>query len=468
MSTQAPNLQLPQRQAQASRSARPAGLVLVYVLLLVIVGLQAWLLFKPAAAPPAEAATSQSTTDADAERELAMKLEDRNLPVASANAWGRYLAAATLDAVEEGRIRYRVGKLLQQAERYEQAVAEFYRAEQMLGGQAGDLSQRITVHVRECMTKLGQYSDLSREMADRASTSEDDTSLQGRQVVAEIGDEKITVADFDRMLTEQVEQIIATQVGISQEQAQEIRRQAHAQFTDPQARAQQLQQFVASRVLAEEARQQGLQQSPAFKRQMSEFADRLLATRLMLDEVGRRATVTPQDVERYYRANLEAYAEPTQVRIAHILCDSEETARDVIAEANAGEAFGELAQARSLDEDSKETGGVLEQRVVEAGDYVPGVGRNPELHAAVMAGVVNSVLPKPYQSDKGWHVIKIVDREEGRQLPLDEVRDQVESDVRTERRAEVTQQFLSELFEEKGVRFYPQAFAAGGSGEDEN
>lgn len=439
----------------------------LYILLLVVVGMQIWLLVRPTSAagtttpgPPA--------INVDAQRDLAMKLEDRNLPEASAQAWEQYLTAASLAPADEGKIRYRIGKLLQQAERYEDAVAEYYRAEQLLSDQAGDLSQRITVNVRECMSKLGQYSDLSREMAARSSMSDDSASLQGRQVVAEIGDEKITVADFDRMLTEQVEQMIATQVGISPEQAQEIRRQAHAQFADPQAKAQQLQQFVATRVLAEEARKQGLQQTPAFQRQMSEFADRLLASRLMLDEIAARATVTPQDVERYYKANLEAYTEPTHVRIAHILCDSEATARQVIAKANAGEAFGELAQTYSLDKDSKEMGGVVEQRVVEVGDYVPGVGNNPELHAAIVKGVVGSVLPTPYESDEGWHVVKIVEREQGRQLPLEDVREEVEADVRTDRRAEVTQQFLGELFEARRVKFYPQAFAAGGSGTNES
>lgn len=465
MTTQSPNLQLPQRQASLNRG-RTASLALVYFLLLSVLGLQAWSLVVGRAEPIRSGAAPHSA-DADAARTLAMKLEDRNLPQAATDAWDRYLAAAGLEPSAEGKIRYRMGKLKQQAEAYQDAVGEFYRSEQLLGNEAGDLSPKIAARVRECMLKLGQYADLSREMAARASMGDEETPLQGRQVVAEIGDEKITVAGFDRMVTEQIEQLIAMQVGISDEEAEAIRRQAHAQFSDPQAKAQQLQQFVASRVLAAEARQRGLHKLAAFRRQVADSTDRLLATRLMLDEVGRRATVTPQDVERYYQANKEQYAEPRRVSIAHILCDSQESARDMITSGSGAVDFDDLAKEFSLDEATKEHGGVIPQPVSEGGDYVPGVGRNADLHAAVMAAAADTVLAVPYQSDRGWHAVKVISRSERRETTLDEVRDQVEGDVRQARREEVSQQYLEELFEAKGVKFYPAAFAVGGSTERE-
>ena len=469
MTTQSPNLQVPQRGAAAGRSGRTASLALVYVLLVVVAGLQVWSMLggRPA---PIESALGSASGDADAERALALKLEDRNLPQAAIDAWERYIAAAGLDETAEGKIRYRVAKLHQQAKRYQEAVGEYYRAEQLLGDEAGDLSQKMATRVRECLMKLGQYSDLSREMAARAGVSDDDTPLQGRQVVAQIGDEKITVADFDRMLTEQIEQLMAMQVGISDEEADAARRRAHAGFADPQAKAQQLQQFIATRVLAQEARRQGLHESPAFRRQLTDSADRLLAARLMLDEIGRRAMVTPEDAERYYQANKHLYAEPARVSIAHILCDSEQAAREVISKTSDGAYFGELANEYSLDADTKGNGGVIATRVAQEGDYVPGFGRSAELHAAVMAAATNTVLAIPYKSDRGWHVVKVVDRLERKQLSLDEVREEVEQDVRTDRREEVSRQYLRELFEAEGVKFYPAAFAAGGgeeSGADE-
>jgi len=465
-STTTPNLQVPQHEGRAERSGGGPKLAWVYLFLIAIVGLQVWSLTKGGTVAGGPTTSVNPAGDAEAEQKLAMKLEDRNLPEAAVSAWERYLALAQVDAEAEGNIRYRMGKLQQQAERFEDAVAEYYRAEALLGDQAGDLSQKIAVRVRECMRKMGKYSDLSREMAERANVEGEagGQDLPGRQVVAEIGDEKITVADFDRMLTEQIEQMVAMRVGMDDEQAEEMRQQAHAQFADPQAKVKQLQEFVGSRVLAEEARKQGLDEPAAFRRQIMDFADRLLAARLMVEEVGRRASVTPQDVERYYKANVAAYTEPTQVRIAHVQCASKEKADEVLAKAQAGEDFGELAKTYSADESTKEKGGVLEQRVAEAGDFVPGVGRDAELHAAVMGAADGAVLARAYKSDKGWHVVKVVGRDEGRVLPFDEVREEVAQDVASERRQEVTQQYVKELLEANRVKFYPQAFAGGSGG----
>ncbi len=460
-----PNLQLPQRSALSRSGGGRAKLGPVYFLLLAVLGIQVWTVLDDRSGS-AETVDRENPVEADSQRTLAMTLEDRNLPAAAVDAWERYITQAGLSGPEEGKIRFRMAKLKQNAEHFEQALGEYYRAEQLLGDEAGDLSQKIAVRVRECLMKLGQYADLSREMSARAGGSQDGESLEGRQVVAQIGEEKLTVADFDRMLTEQIEQLITMQVGISDAEADAIRRQAHARFADPKAKVDQLQQFVASRVLAAEARKRGLDKTEAFRRQVADSMDRLLATSLMLDEVSRRATVTPQDVDRYYKANKDSYADPARVSIAHILCDSEETAQATIVRANDGDPFDELAREDSLDKTTGSNGGVIPQEVVEGVPTVPQIGRMADLHAAIMAAPAGTVLATPYKSERGWHVVKVIKRTERRVKPFEEVRDAVERDVRAARRQEVSQQFLEELFEANSVKLYPAAFAPNGTQED--
>lgn len=465
--TPTPNLQVPQRTTAVRRSG---GGGLASVLLLCVIGLQVWSMLRDGGSSANVSVEAAAAAPAADERALAMKLEDRNLPDAAVDAWEKHLAQVSLEARDEAAIRYRMGKLLQQGQRYQEAVGTFYRAEQLLGEDGGDLNRQITIRVRECLSKLGQYSDLSREMAARAEVSDDDTSLKGRQVVAEIGDEKIRVSDFDRMLTEQIEQMVAMQGGVSDADAAQMRRQAHARYADPQARVEQLQQFVASRILADEARKQGLEDSPAFRRQLVESAERLLASRLLIDEVGKRGTVTPQDVDRFYAANVDRYAEPTTASIAHVLCATEEEAREVIEAARSGGDFAELARTRSLDTQTKSDGGALRRPVTDGRDFVPGIGQDAAAYAAIMAAARGSVLVEPYKSDAGWHVVKVTDRTERLEKSFDDVRDLVERDARAARREEATQQYIRELFEVRGVKFYPQAFVGeetGGSSSNE-
>ena len=115
MTTQSPNLQLPQRRMSPGHGGRSTNLALAYFLLLSVLGLQIWSLVVERS-EPARASVVASSGEDKPERVLAMKLEDRNLPVAAIDAWERYLAAADLDPSAEGKIRYRIGKLKQQAE----------------------------------------------------------------------------------------------------------------------------------------------------------------------------------------------------------------------------------------------------------------------------------------------------------------------------------------------------------------
>ena len=81
------------------------------------------------------------------------------------------------------------------------------------------------------------------------------------------------------------------------------------------------------------------------------------------------------------------------------------------------------------------------------------------------------MLPQPFKSNWGWHVVKVRDRRDRRESSLDEVADQVRRDVTWARRGEVTEQYIQELLDARKVKFYPRAFvesgADDGSHEDE-
>ena len=461
-----PKLDLPQYTPARAAANRTVTGGLTVVLIVGVLVLQVWTMYR-SPAQTQQVSPSANASDPDLEKRMAMKLEERNLSGPAIEAWQRYLVAARPVAAEAGKIYYRIGRLHQQAEQYDDAVADFYRAEALLGDQAGDLAQKITMRVRECLQRRGQYIDLSRELAER-SEADGSTQPANLPIVAEIGGGKITTAEFDHMLTEQIDQAVAMNPGISADQADELRKQAAARLADPSAKIQQLQQIVVNRVAAVEARARHLDQDTSFRRRLADLQDNLLASRLLLDEVSRRAVVTPEDIERFYKANADAYSEPTQVTIAHILVDSESRAKDLISKVHSGESFEDLAKSESLDAETRDHGGRIDQRVAEEGEYVPQVGQNSALHAAIMAAAENTVLAIPYKSDRGWHVIKIIKREPGRVLPFDEVRDEVEADARQARRQEVLRQYVQELFDKYHVKLYPQVLAAQAKGQPSN
>lgn len=452
---QAPQLRLPQRPAP--RAAGSGAAKLACVLLLVVIVLQGYALTRSHGENTHAGAESAAGAEPADLKAVAMKLEDRNLAAAGAEAWQQYLARCSLEPLERAKVLYRIGRLQAQSEQYEPAMASLYLAERLADGRDDRLSHQIAMQVSTCLKKLGRYSELTREMAARATPgAQDDADLSGRRVVAEIGQEQITLADFEAMLQAQVDAMISAQPGLPAGRADEFRKQALRQLSDPQARAQMLHQMIGTRVLAAEARQSKRDESPQYRERLVSFADDLLASMQMEEEIGRRAAVTPEDAERYYETNQDRYTEPAKVMLAHVLCPTEEEAEDVLAQAPTEVDFAELAEEYSLDEATQAKGGRLAQPVIKEADSIPGIGRHAELQNAIWAAEVPSVLDNVYQTDGGWHVVKVLERTEPRLRPYEEVKEQVERDVQAARQEEVTRQYLQELFERHEVRLHPE------------
>src|SRR5512138_1163292 len=82
----------------------------------------------------------------------------------------------------------------------------------------------------------------------------------------------------------------------------------------------------------------------------------------------RCATVSPDDVRRYYEDNEQQYSTPEQVRASHILLKTQDKddaavkkqAEDLLAKAKAGADFAKLATQYSEDEATKVKGGDLD------------------------------------------------------------------------------------------------------------
>lgn len=459
------NLEVPQAKDPPPNRGGLSGLAFVLLLILLVVNVMRFFV-----APPGTISTSRSVGDsgmpgADQIKSVAIDLENKNISAEAADLWERYLEMANLTSFEAGNVRYRVGKLRQTAGQYDKAFAQYALAEKLLGDSSPDLNQEISLRRVECLRKLGRWAEVAREMADRATIGADDSGASGQQVVAEIDGQKITVAEFDQLLSNQIEMAVNSRLGLSSEDQNALRRRAHEQFADPQIRQRELQRIVAMRVLAQEARKRDLDKSTEFRDRLQAVADSILGQTLLFEESSKRGTVTDDDVERFYRANTERYAQPAATFIAHVLCKTEAKANEVIARINAGASFDEIAKNESLDASTKGSMGILPTPVPAQGELVPMFGANAELHTAIREGEASQILQKPYASAQGWHVLKIVSHRERVEQPFEEIREQVREDTLAARNREVSEQFVKELFEAERVKLYPQALGAVGSAD---
>lgn len=194
---------------------------------------------------------------------------------------------------------------------------------------------------------------------------------------------------------------------------------------------QTFEDFLAEAGFADEA---------AFRSYLSE---NLLVQKLVA-ALREEATPSDEEVQAAFEARAEMFTRPEQVCARHILVDTEEAAQALLEDLNGGADFAELAETESTDPGSGANGGDL--GCFEQASMVEPFGEaafNAELDTPV----------GPVQTEFGYHIIEVYDRQEAGQLPLEEVRPQLEAELAQEKfGAEIER-----LRDASGVEVFPEA-----------
>jgi len=172
-------------------------------------------------------------------------------------------------------------------------------------------------------------------------------------------------------------------------------------------------QLVIGELLYREALTRNLHQDPNIQTTIA-LATRSAMAQSVIETVVKERT-TDEKVKTYYDDHKVQYARP-QVNASHILVKDEGLINEIKTKLDGGEDFSALAKAHSMDPGSKENGGSLGW--FKKADMV-----GPFAEAAFAAD--KDTVTGPVQTRFGWHIIKVDDKRD--EIPLDEVRDQIES-----------------------------------------
>ena len=145
-----------------------------------------------------------------------------------------------------------------------------------------------------------------------------------------------------------------------------------------------------------------------------------------------RIQVSAQDIQRNYEDNQQQYSTPEQVRASHILLKTEgkddatvkKQAEDLLAQVKKGADFAALASKYSEDDASKVKGGDL--------DFFPKGQMVPEFDKAAFSMKVGEISDL-VKSQFGYHIIKVTDKKPATTKSLDEVRAQIEDQIKWDR-----------------------------------
>lgn len=158
--------------------------------------------------------------------------------------------------------------------------------------------------------------------------------------------------------------------------------------------------LIEMRVAADAAKSEGIDQDDHYKRQIAFFEGQTLRSAFMEKKLA--ASVTEEAVRKAYDEQVAKLRPVEEVRIAHILVQTEQEARDIIAGLKSGADFATLARERSKDEASKLKGGDLGFAIT--GQILP------EIEAAAAPLQPGQYSETPVKSAFGFHVIRVDER----------------------------------------------------------
>jgi len=433
---------LPEKKTQSPVT----GKIVIFLLLLLLV-LGVLNMTRKLSPPAPSGSTTASELSAEQTKDLAVKLARRNLYGRAARVWQEYLAAADLGDVERAKALFQVGTLLEKAGQLAEAIEYFYRSEN--AAKLDELSGQINTHIKDCFEKLGKFSALRYELMDR--TSLDDSAEAGAKVVAEIGPEKITEADLDAIIEDNIDNQLSPMAAfMTGEQLNRQKAKMLEQFQSSQAKSQFLQSWLAQEILYRQALKDNLGDDVQVKKLLDDLARGVLSQEMMSRELAAKINVTENDVQTYYDANKDKYVAPATARISHILLSEQDQAQDIISRIRGGESFDELAKSSSLDESTKETGGKIESDV-HPGSYIPTIGQAVELNEKIFATDGGELLDEPVKTEKGWEIVKVDSKTAKRQKTFDEVRQQVLSELLGRKRQDVQDEYIKRMMDQYNV-----------------
>lgn len=186
----------------------------------------------------------------------------------------------------------------------------------------------------------------------------------------------------------------------------------------------QLREAIISReVFMQEAQKQGLEATPDFKNQL-ELARQSILINALFENYRKQNPVTDADVQAEYDKFVAANG-GKEFKARHILVETEDQAKKIIADLNKGAKFEDLAKKLSKDPGSGANGGDL--------DWAAPASFVPEFSEAMMKLGKGQTTAVPVKSQFGYHVIRVDDVRQAQLPKIDEVKPQVTQQLQQQR-----------------------------------
>jgi peptidyl-prolyl cis-trans isomerase C len=175
-----------------------------------------------------------------------------------------------------------------------------------------------------------------------------------------------------------------------------------------------LDEVIDQKLLSAEAIHRGLDKSPAARRRLDAARERILGD--MVVEGAVNSAVNETAIQALYQEQLNLNRRGDEYHARQIVTPDQASAEAVRKQIASGASFEKLAADRSIDAETRSSGGDL-------GYFTPDV--MPAAYGKMLSGARPGQLLGPFQSDAGWVLLKVEDRRKQAPPTLDASRPQI-------------------------------------------
>ncbi|WP_219220511.1 foldase protein PrsA [Variovorax boronicumulans] len=191
----------------------------------------------------------------------------------------------------------------------------------------------------------------------------------------------------------------------------------------PEMEPQLREEVIAREVFMQEAQKQSLDASDDYKSQL-ELARQAILIRALFDNYRKTHPVTDADVQAEYDKFVAANG-GKEYKARHILVETEDEAKKIIADLKKGAKFEDIAKKQSKDPGSGANGGDL--------DWANPASFVPEFSEAMIKLGKGETTPAPIKSQFGYHIIRVDDIRQAELPKIDEVKPQITQQLQQQR-----------------------------------
>lgn len=373
------------------------------------------------------------------QRTLANRLKSAGLNLQAIQEYENYIKSAPIDKKQLSGLSYTIGEMYMQAGQYEKALAWFYRVE--IADPDSRLKAEVGSKIINCLERSGKYAAAEYSLSKRASHESADTQKTGK-VVAEIGDEKIYLADLNAAIDGMPDWM-------------------RKRFEDKESKAEYLKKYVADELFYRKALKLEYDKDPGVRKKLKALGREIIVNKVLEEELKDKIKVEDEDLRNYFLAHKQDYARKEAVKVSLIKAGMREIADKIIEELKTGKDFNKLAGKISLDKGTANNGGKFNGWVRKGEDDL-GIGNVKEV-ARVLFAAETGEVSAPVEAGEYYYIFRVDKKRPAKPASFDESREQVKNDYFMQKLKISYQSLLDQILKTSEVKFFPEVVSGEGS-----